>query len=232
LSPGSAAFSVVIPTYRRRSSLEKVLHGLAGQQWPPDLLEAIVVSDGADDGSAELVRSFPAPFPLYLLEQANQGPAAARNLGLASARGPFVLFLDDDMQIGRDFLEQHLAAHGAGRAVVLGLKTDDQIRAANASLFAFLSAYRLSPDNWGYGIPHDQSGYAPDRRWWKDSAGNMVGQLAAGQFPDLWIPLSNNRSSAGSHSSVTAARNSLLEAPAGSGTFTMRSERPSTPPPG
>jgi hypothetical protein len=82
---------------------------------------------------------------------------------------------------------------------LFGLKTDDQIRAANASLFAFLSAYRISPDNWGYGNPHDQSGYAPDRRWWKDSAGNMIQQLASGQFPDLWIPLSNNRSSPGTY---------------------------------
>src|SRR5579859_1044264 len=82
---------------------------------------------------------------------------------------------------------------------LFGLKTDDQIRAANASLFAFLSAYRLSPDNWGFGTPHDQSGYAPDRRWWKDSAGNMIAQLSAGQFADLWIPLSNNRSSPGTY---------------------------------
>jgi glycosyltransferase involved in cell wall biosynthesis len=121
LSPGSAAFSVVIPTYRRRASLEKVLHGLAGQQWPPDLLEAIVVSDGADDGSAEVVRSFPAPFPLYLLEQANQGPAAARNLGLASARGPFVLFLDDDVVPSPRLVAEHASAHGgAGDRVVMG----------------------------------------------------------------------------------------------------------------
>jgi Domain of unknown function (DUF4091) len=76
---------------------------------------------------------------------------------------------------------------------LFGLKSADQIRVANASLFSFLSAYRLSPDNWGYGNPHGQSGYAPDRRWWKDSAGNMTGQLASAQFPDLWIPLSNNR---------------------------------------
>src|SRR5579859_4388744 len=86
------------------------------------------------------------------------------------------------------------------RAISLfGLKTDAQIRAANDALFAFLSAYRLSPDNWGYGIPHDPSGYAPSNAWWKDSAGNMIRQLTAGQFPDLWIPLSNNRSSPGTY---------------------------------
>src|SRR5262249_47051250 len=39
-----------------------------------------------------------------------------------------------------------------GRAIQLfGLKTPDQIRAANDSLFSLLSAYRIGPNNWGYG---------------------------------------------------------------------------------
>lgn len=75
-----------------------------------------------------------------------------------------------------------------------GLKSDDQIRAANDSLFQFLSAYRLSPNNWGYGTPQAPSGYTASNAWWKDTQGNMIRQLTAGQFPDLWIPLSNNRS--------------------------------------
>ncbi len=75
--------------------------------------------------------------------------------------------------------------------------TDTQIRAANNSLFAFLSAYRISPDSWGYGIPRSAAGYVSNRAWWKDSAGNMISQLQAGQFPTLWIPLSNNRAHPG-----------------------------------
>jgi hypothetical protein len=71
-----------------------------------------------------------------------------------------------------------------------------QIRAANDSLFAFLAAYRLSPDSWGYGIPQTPAGYARSRAWWKDSAGNMIRQLRAGRFPNLWIPVSNNRAPA------------------------------------
>jgi hypothetical protein len=71
--------------------------------------------------------------------------------------------------------------------------SDDQIRAANDSLFKFMSDYRISPDSWGYGIPHDPSGYVSDSHYWKDNGGMMIRQLTAGQFPDLWIPLSNNR---------------------------------------
>jgi hypothetical protein len=85
-----------------------------------------------------------------------------------------------------------------GKAIQLfGLNTDDQIRAANDSLFAFLSANRISPDSWGYGIPSNGT-YVESNAWWKDSAGNMIRQFQAGQFPTLWIPLSNNRASAGS----------------------------------
>ena len=75
------------------------------------------------------------------------------------------------------------------------LKSDAEIRTANASLFSFLSAYRIAPDSWGYGIP-SSSGYVSSTAWWKDSAGEMVQQFQAGQFPDLWIPISSNRASA------------------------------------
>ena len=68
-----------------------------------------------------------------------------------------------------------------------------QIRAANDSLFTFLSAYRISPDSWGYGIPRTQSGYTSSSAWWKDAEGNMVSQLAHSPFSTLWIPVSNNR---------------------------------------
>jgi glycosyltransferase involved in cell wall biosynthesis len=118
---GDAAFSVIIPTYRRRSSLERVLRGLAVQEWPADRLEVLVVSDGGDDGSAELVRSFRIGCPLRLLEQENRGPAAARNLGLAHAEGPLVLFLDDDVVPSPRLLAEHASAHAASAdRVVIG----------------------------------------------------------------------------------------------------------------
>ena len=82
-------------------------------------------------------------------------------------------------------------------AELFGLKTDQQFRAQNASFFAFLSSYRLSPTSWGYGNP-SATGYVSNAAYFKDSAGMMVQQLQAGQFSDLWIPISNNRASASS----------------------------------
>ena len=114
-------FSVVIPTYRRRASLQRVLGGLAAQEWPGDRLEVIVVSDGGGDGSVEMARSFPMPFPARVVEQANQGPAAARNRGFAGARHAFTLFLDDDVVPHPRLVAEHARAHAdAGNRVVIG----------------------------------------------------------------------------------------------------------------
>jgi hypothetical protein len=67
---------------------------------------------------------------------------------------------------------------------------------ANAKLFSFLAAYRISPASWGFGEPRSRSGYSSSRKWWLDSAGNMVKQSPA-SFAALRIPISNQRASTG-----------------------------------
>lgn len=122
-------FSVIIPTYRRRASLERVLAGLAVQRWPRDRLEVIVVSDGSDDGSVQMARAFALPFPLQALEQANQGPASARNRGVEAARHPYVLFLDDDVVPCPLLVAEHAAGHGEARnRVVIGTMVEPPVR--------------------------------------------------------------------------------------------------------
>jgi glycosyltransferase involved in cell wall biosynthesis len=125
--PGvSFGFSVVIPTYRRRRSLERVLEGLRLQQYPHEQLEVIVVNDGGDDGTAEMVKQTALPFAVHLLEQGNLGPGAARNLGVERARGPFVLFLDDDVVPASRLVAEHAAAHGdRDDLVVIGTMLGD-----------------------------------------------------------------------------------------------------------
>lgn len=106
------AFSVIIPTFNRAASLRRVLGGLCGQEYSADLMEVIVVSDGATDGSAQMARSLHPWFTLKVFEQPHQGPAAARNFGIERARGPFVLFLDDDVIPSPRLLAEHARGHG------------------------------------------------------------------------------------------------------------------------
>lgn len=106
--------SVVIPTYRRRASAERLLHALSQQTLALDEYEVILAVNGSDDGTWEMATSFQAPYPLRPVWQPNRGRAAACNSGLRAAHGDLIVLLDDDMQPTPTFLAAHVAAHPPG----------------------------------------------------------------------------------------------------------------------
>lgn len=117
------AASVVMPTHGRRRSLLRVLRSLGRQSAPADTFEVIVICDGDVDGSARACRELAAdvPFALRVLEQPNQGPASARNNGVAAARAPLIIFLDDDVLPDEQLVAAHLRAQaGQDRRVTIG----------------------------------------------------------------------------------------------------------------
>ena len=171
--------SVIIPTYQRRASLERVLGGLAGQEWDRDRLEVLVISDGSQDGSIEMARGYPMPFLLRALGQPNQGPAAARNLGLAHATGPLVLFLDDDVVPAPQLVAEHVLAHAERpNRVVMGplLEPEDEpllpwVRWEARSLAAqyqAMDAGRWRPTAWQF-----YTGNASVKLEWLRAAGGF-----------------------------------------------------------
>jgi GT2 family glycosyltransferase/peptidoglycan/xylan/chitin deacetylase (PgdA/CDA1 family) len=107
--------SAVIPTYNRRDSLAQCLSTLSDQDLPHEDYEVVVVVDGSNDGTVEMLRALQPPHELVvvLLEE-NRGLAAARNAGAIRANGEILLFLDDDLSCDRCLLSTHWAAHGAG----------------------------------------------------------------------------------------------------------------------
>lgn len=109
----SPSLSVIVPTFGRRSSLARLLDALAAQTHAPSEFEVVVVDDGSTDDTREWLRTARTPFPLRVLEQANAGPATARNRGVAVASGRLIVFFDDDVVPAPDALSVHAAAHRA-----------------------------------------------------------------------------------------------------------------------
>ena len=112
--------SVVLPTFNRRVRLERVLAGLDRQTEPAERFEVVIVDDGSsDDTQAWLARNSARKYHVNSLQQANSGPAKARNTAIASARGEYVLFLDDDVEPTQDLIREHLRWHEAEPGVVV-----------------------------------------------------------------------------------------------------------------
>lgn len=106
----SVQFSVVIPTHNRLAMLRRVLFALQDQKDAPDF-EIIVVDDGSRDDTPRFLRQWRGARPLTCFRQACQGPGAARNRGVAHARGRLIAFLGDDTLPEPDWLARHAAAH-------------------------------------------------------------------------------------------------------------------------
>jgi GT2 family glycosyltransferase len=111
--------SVVIPTYRRRDALLRLLSALATQTIAPSEYEVIVVVDGSYDGTREAAEALATPYDRRVIAQENRGRAAALNVGIGVARGELVLMLDDDMEPTPGLLEAHLRAHASGDALAV-----------------------------------------------------------------------------------------------------------------
>jgi glycosyltransferase involved in cell wall biosynthesis len=81
----------------------------------------VIVDDGSTDGTAAWLEGQSFPFVHRLISQGNSGPAAARNRGVQAARGPLVLFIDDDLVPGPELVREHLKVHAQEeRIAVIG----------------------------------------------------------------------------------------------------------------
>jgi GT2 family glycosyltransferase len=122
------SLSVIIPTYNRKDLLAKALEGYLAQTRPQFIHELLIVDDGSTDDTESMVRDFGrrSAFPIRYLRQPNQGPAAARNLGIREAHSALALFTDSDIFPKRNLVEQHIEWHRKNpqmTAAVLGYVT-------------------------------------------------------------------------------------------------------------
>jgi hypothetical protein len=111
--------SVVIPTFNRRQSLDKIISPLLDDTATGEI---VVVIDGASDGTFEFLTDWSSSEPrIRPIFQENAGEALARRRGIREARFDVVLLIDDDVEAGPELVTGHARLHSASdHLVVLG----------------------------------------------------------------------------------------------------------------
>lgn len=88
--------SIIIPVYNVEPYVGETLTSVYDTTASFGDFEVIVVNDGSEDGTMDVVRQFVDRPNITILVQENQGPSAARNYGLDYAKGEYVWFVDSD----------------------------------------------------------------------------------------------------------------------------------------
>ncbi|WP_229208723.1 glycosyltransferase family 2 protein [Dyadobacter luticola] len=146
--------SVVIPTFRRPTLLQKCLAAICNQTYPGCYFEVLIVSDGPDPDTEKLVDELTcgnSDCIRYTHLESKKGPAAARNYGWKISSGELIVFTDDDTIPDPDWLasywrayrfhdRQEIAFTGRVHVPIPELPTDYEKNVANLSTAEFVTA--------------------------------------------------------------------------------------------
>ncbi len=136
--------SVIVPAFNAERYIHASLASVAAQAYDADAVEVIVVDDGSTDGTREAVLALGGN--VRYIRQANQGPSAARNTGIQSARGAFIGFLDADDAWLPDKLALQIAAFETHPDVGLMFADEEEFDEHGVQCGSLLATSRFYPE--------------------------------------------------------------------------------------
>lgn len=92
--------SVIVPCYRQAHYLAEAIESVLAQTYPH--VEILVIDDGSPDNTTEIAARYPG---VRCVRQPNRGVSEARNLGIRSSNGNFIIFLDADDRLRPEAIE-------------------------------------------------------------------------------------------------------------------------------
>lgn len=97
--PPLTKLSIVVPVYNERNTLVEIVRRMRAVELPPGIeREIIVVDDGSDDGTRDVLKQLGDSTVRIVLHPHNRGKGAAVRTGFAHATGDYVLVQDADLE--------------------------------------------------------------------------------------------------------------------------------------
>lgn len=148
----SVKVSVVIPVYNAEAYLAQCLDSVVSQTLKE--IEIILVNDGSTDGSLQLMKKYQKKDSrVCVIDQENQGPAMARNVGLKAAKGEYLAFLDADDFFSPEMLETMYVScveQDADIGVVRAKEYDEKTRECNDMKFSIKEEFLPEKNPFSY----------------------------------------------------------------------------------
>jgi len=97
-------YSFIIPVYNRPEEVKELLESLVGLDFKGDY-EIVIVEDGSQQTSEEVVKSFSSSLDISYYFKENSGPGDSRNYGMEKAKGNYFIILDSDCILPSHYLK-------------------------------------------------------------------------------------------------------------------------------
>lgn len=152
--------SVIIPVFNGEVGLACCLEALRNQSYPGDRFEVLVVDNGSSDNSVEVASGYSF---VKVVSEPKPGSYAARNTGIAEARGEVLAFTDSDCIPRRDWLEIGVASLQEHQNVVI---------VGNVSMFAKEAAHPSSVELYDMSVSFPQKNFA--EKWKFGPTANLI----------------------------------------------------------
>ncbi|MBT2699821.1 glycosyltransferase [Bacillus sp. ISL-40] len=112
--------SIIIPSLNKYPLNLFTLLSLEHQTFNPSKMEVIFIDDASTDQTEEKLKDYSPPYHFkYIRNKKNLGRSQVRNLGIRSARGNILIFLDAEMITESDFVEKHYKYHQSKNNLIL-----------------------------------------------------------------------------------------------------------------
>ena len=98
--------SIIIPVYNVEKFLGKCLDSLLEQTHNQEKIQIILINDGSKDNSLEICNEYASSHKnIKVIDKKNEGVSIARNVGIKSATGKYIMILDSDDFLSKDSVE-------------------------------------------------------------------------------------------------------------------------------